>query len=271
MAQIITDKMAIEIETGTHVDPTKLFTALTNAFEWSSVSGTDAEKVFAVNSNVSLKFVNFNKEGGDNKRDINDIAKIYVCFGSDIEVEIYHLPYSYSSYTTYYNYPSPYDLDFKIIISASGDLIFKAPMSMQDAGSVYATGDVAFGIFAVQNTLHNEQAGYGVYVPYSSGGKNSSNVVEPFNHTPKYLITADTDTDLTNVGRAGSVASTTLAFVINDDAKITALANLCANCSECVTTNTFGMIIGNAYREGETSLNGDTYYCVGGIAMYEGS
>lgn len=270
MAQIITDKMAEQIETGTHVDPTKLFTALQNAFEWSNVSGTDAEKVFAINSNVSLKFVNFNKEGGENKRDTEDTAKIYVCFGIGVEVEIYHTPYNYSSYTTYYRWKSPYDEDYKIIISTSGDLIFKAPTENDDDGGVFATANVVFGIFAVQNTLHNEQAGYGVYVPYSNGGK-SSGVIVPFNHTTKYLVTADTDADLPNSGRAGGTASTTLAFVINDNAKITALANLCANCSECVTTNSFGMIIGNSYREGETSLNGDTYYCVGGIAMYEGS
>lgn len=257
MAQIFTGFCAKDYdeETG-RCDPSDFFADIEEVFGPTSTSGTTGRKVFVLSNWLSLRFENFDRSDSESE----SVAKVYAIV-NNIEYQLFQTVSKYNTYV------QQYQLKYKIIVSSNGDVIFKISTNTFDAGGgdILNNQNVIFGYFAVENTITNN-GGYGIYVPYSNGGSG-----DPFNPTPKYLLTADTTVDLTNTGTMGSTASAALQFIINDDAKITALTNLFANCSQCVTTQTFGMMIGNAYREGEAVLNGDTYYCVGGIAMYEGS
>lgn len=257
MAQIFTGFCAKDYDSQTErCDPSDFFADIEEVFNPTSTSGTTGSKVFVLSNWLSLRFENFDRSDSESI----DYAKVYAIVNND-EYQLFET-------ISKYNRAVPqYQLKYKIIVSSNGDVIFKISTNTYDAGGgdILNNQNVIFGYFAVENTITNN-GGYGVYVPYSNGGSGN-----PFNPTPKYLLTADTTEDLTNTGNMGGTALAALQFIINDDAKITALTNLFANCSQCVTTQTFGMMIGNAYREGEAVLNGDTYYCVGGIAMYEGS
>ena len=256
MAQIFTGFCAKDYDSQTgRCDPSDFFADIEEVFNPTSTSGTTGSKVFVLSNWLRLRFDNFDRSDSESE----SVAKVYAI--------VNNVEYLLFQTVSKYNRKVPqYELKYKIIVSSSGDVIFKISTNTYDAGGgdILNNQNVIFGYFAVENTITNN-GGYGIYVPFSNGGSG-----DPFNPTPKYLLTADTTADLTNIGNMGSTTLAALQFIINDDAKITALTNLFANCSQCVTTQTFGMMIGNAYREGEAVLNGDTYYCVGGIAMYEG-
>ena len=232
-----------------------LWDDLEDAFDWHSISGTDNDKVFKVSNKVEIEFLHFLDF------DENHFPVIKVNFNG----------LSYDIYSLNSFYWSPSDRAYRIIIGEAGDIIFKVSSTEYDTGTVHRNSDFMFAIVAVQNTLNDATAGYGVYVPYSCGGVGAAGAMPtPFNHTPRYLITDDTTEDIPNIGRSGGTVSATQTYVINDNAKITALAPICACSSECVSTSSYLMIIGNNYRSGQTELNGELYYSDGGFCLDEG-
>lgn len=253
MATIKNGRVA-KYEEGHYVVDT-LWEDLEAAFEWSQVTGTDNDKRFKISNKVELQFLHFFDASQEHYPEINVIYN-----------GITSLIYSHNA-----SYWSPESRAYRIIIGESGDVIFKMSATGEDISTVHANADFIFAVVAVQNTIDETKAGYGVYIPYSQGGVASlGEMPTPFNHTPKYLITDDTTEDVSNIGRAGATTSASLTYVINENAKITALAPICANSSECVSTNSYLMIIGNNYRSGQTELNGEVYYCDGGFCMDEG-
>lgn len=248
MAKIINGYIGKSIEEA----PGNLWEDLQSAFEFKSVSGSDASKIFAVTEKVSLKFKNF--DASEAKTDLT----ITVTVG-DVEIE------SYSTSSEYFN-----KFAYQLIRSDKGDVIVRIADYYAAGDTLHNNSNFTFAICKVKNTVDkNTDDSYGIYIPFSHGSI-SSGVPVPFNHTPKYLITNDVTEDITNTGVSGATAVAMLQYIENDKSAVTALIPIFAVCSQCVSVNSFVMAIGNGYRTGETVLNGKKYYMVGGFAMLEG-
>lgn len=248
MAKIINGYIGKSIEEA----PGNLWADLQEAFEFKSVSGSDASKIFAVTERVSLKFKNF--DASEAKTDLTITVTI-----RDVEIGIY------STSSEYFN-----KFAYQLIRSDKGDVIVRIADYYAAADTLHNNSNFTFAICKVKNTVDkNTDDSYGIYIPWSHGSI-SSGVPIPFNHTPKYLITNDVTEDITNSGVSGSTAVAMLQYIENDNSAVTALIPIFAVCSQCVSVNSFVMAIGNGYRTGETVLNGKKYYMVGGFAMLEG-
>lgn len=248
MAKIINGYVGRNIEDA----PGNLWADLQEAFEFKSVSGSDASKIFAVTTKVSLKFKNFDMSEAQTN------PTITVTVG-DVEIESYSMSYSYFSKVAY-----------QLIISDKGDVIIRISDNYATTDTLHNNADFTFAICKAKNTVDkNTDDSYGIYIPWSHGSI-SSGVSIPFDHTPKYLITNDVTEDITNSGVSSSTALALLKYIENDKSAVTALIPIFAVCSQCVSVNSFVMAIGNGYRTGETVLNGKKYYMVGGFAMLEG-
>lgn len=232
--------------------PGNLWADLQEAFEFKSVSGSDASKIFAVTERVSLKFKNFDSSEAQTNATITVTVR-------DVEVESYSMSYAYFSKIAY-----------QLIISDKGDVIIRIANNYDAADTIHNNSDFTLAIVKVKNTVDkNTDDSYGIYIPWSHGSI-SSGVPIPFDHTPKYLITNDVTEDISNSGVSGSTALAILKYIENDKSAVTALIPIFAVCSQCVSVNSYVMAIGNGYRTGETVLNGKKYYMVGGFAMLEG-
>ena len=240
---------------GTGTSPGVLWADLGDAFEFKSVTGDDDDKVFHVTNKVSIEFINATGVY-DTTQDIRNMQ---------IKVKANDVEYTVSTRETQYlNF-----IRYRIIVGSKGDVIFRLA-SANNNNTISPSSDFSFAIVKVRDTIDTEQeASYGIYVPYSEGSYSSS-TINPFNPTPRYLFTDDVTTDIANTGQSGSTATAALNYIINPDSKVTALVPIFANCSQWVSVNSFVMAIGNAYRDGEVTLNGKTYYCVGGFSMLEG-
>lgn len=235
-------------------DPSPFFDALEDAFDFVSVSGTNANKVFKLSDKISIKFTNFDKSTS------NESPKISVIVNSN-EIEIV-------SWT--YNYFSPSSMAFRLTKGVSGDLIVQIETGTHNDRLIHNSSDFAFAIVAVENAVSKESAGYGIYVPWYQGG-NYTSVVSKMDPTPKYLLTDDTTDDMSNTGYAGDTTYA-LRYICKEGlSKITALVPIAAVCSECVSVNSWIMMLTDNYRNGYAQMNGEKYYCVGGFCMYEGA
>lgn len=229
--------------------PSNLWEDLQSAFEFKSVTGSDANKIFRISSKVSINFKNFDMSQERSNAEITVSV-------NDVEIAVDSFSYSYFNIVAY-----------QIVIGSKGEVIFRMPSYYGSMGQISNNSDFSFAIVKVKNTIDTEKEdSYGVYVPYTHGSGSQS----PLNPTPKYLITDDVTGDVANSGKAGSAETTTLQFIENDISAVTALIPIFAVCSQCVSVNSFVMAIGNGYRTGETVLNGKKYYMVGGFAMLEG-
>lgn len=237
-------------------DPSPFFDALEDAFDFVSVSGTNANKVFKLSDKISIKFTNFDRSTRDESPEI----KIVV---NGIEIEI-------ASWT--YNYFSPSNMAFRLTKGDSGDLIVQIERGSYHEMFIHNSADFVFAIVAVENAVSKESAGYGIYVPWTQGGNYSSESgVSKMDPTPKYLLTDDTTDDMSNTGYAGDT-SYALRYICKEGlSKITALVPIAAVCSECVSVNSWVMMLTDNYRNGYAQMNGEKYYCVGGFCMYEGA
>lgn len=240
MAEIINGFVGKNIEEA----PGNLWEDLQSAFEFKSVTGSDANKIFKISNKVSINFKNFDMSQESN-------AEITVSV-NDVEIAVDSFPYNYFNKVAY-----------QIVVGSKGDVIVRIPSYYGSMDSMSNNAFLEFAIVKAKNTVDTEKEdSYGVYVPYSHGS--------PFNPTPKYLVTDDVNVDEPNSGTSGSTTSTILQFIENDNSAVTALIPIFAVCSQCVSVNSFVMAIGNGYRTGETVLNGKKYYMVGGFAMLEG-
>lgn len=249
MATIINGYIGTSMEDA----PGNLWADLQEAFEFKSVSGSDANKIFAVTEKVSLKFKNFDMSEAQTDPTITVTIR-------DVEIGIYSLRFNYFNKVAY-----------QLIISDKGDVIVRISGDIYSPDAIRNNAHFTCAIVKAKNTVDkNTDDSYGVYIPYSNGGVSSGSDVVPFNNTPKYLITNDVTEDITNTGVSGSTAVAMLQYIENDKSAVTALVPIFAVCSQCVSVNSFVMAIGNGYRTGETVLNGKKYYMVGGFAMLEG-
>lgn len=237
-------------------DPSPFFDALEDAFDFVSVSGTNANKVFKLSDKISIKFTNFDKSISDESPKITVIVN-----GNELGID---------NFT--YNYFNPASMGFRLIKGVSGDLIVQIERGAYKEGVVHNSSDFSFAIVAVENAVSKESAGYGIYIPWAQGGKDSSSAaVTRMDPTPKYLLTDDTTDDMSNTGYAGDM-TTTLKYICKEGlSKITALVPIAAVCSECVSVNSWVMMLTDNYRNGYAQMNGEKYYCVGGFCMYEGA
>lgn len=244
---------------GTHessgYDPSPFFDALEDAFDFVSVSGTNANKVFKLSDKISIKFTNFDKSSSTENPTIKAIVN-----GNELEIK------QFSS-----NYFDPLSIGFRLIKGVSGDLIVQIELGTYHDRAVHNSSDFAFAIVAVENAVSKESAGYGIYIPWTQGGKYSSESTSRMDPTPKYLLTDDTTDDMSNTGYAGDT-SYALRYICKEGlSKITALVPIAAVCSECVSVNSWVMMLTDNYRNGYAQMNGEKYYCVGGFCMYEGA
>lgn len=240
MAEIINGFVGKNIEEA----PGKLWEDLQSAFEFKSVTGSDANKIFKISDKVSINFKNF-----DMSQESDAVITVSV---NNVEITIDNFMYNYFNKVAY-----------QIVVGSKGDVIVRIPSYYDSMDSISNNSCLQFAIVKAKNTVDTKKEdSYGVYVPYTHGS--------PFNPTPKYLVTDDVTMDEPNSGASGSTASTILQFIENDNSAVTALIPIFAVCSQCVSVNSFVMAIGNGYRTGETVLNGKKYYMVGGFAMLEG-
>ena len=240
MATIINGYIGKNIEEA----PGNLWEDLQSAFEFKSVTGSDANKIFKISDKVSINFKNFDMSQESN-------AEITVSV-NNVEITIDTFSYLYLDKVAY-----------QIVVVSKGDVIVRMPSIYDSMDSMINNSFLQFAIVKAKNTVDTEKEdSYGVYVPYGHGS--------PFNPTPKYLVTDDVNVDEPNSGTQGSVAVAMLTFIENDNSAVTALVPIFAVCSQCVSVNSYVMAIGNGYRTGETVLNGKKYYMVGGFAMLEG-
>lgn len=240
MAKIINGYIGKNIEEA----PGNLWADLQEAFEFKSVSGSDANKIFKISNKVSINFKNF-----DMSQESNAVITVSV---NNVEITIDTFMYNYFGKVAY-----------QIVVGSKGDVIVRMPSIYESMDSMINNSFLQFAIVKAKNTVDTEKEdSYGVYVPYGHGS--------PFNPTPKYLVTDDVNVDEPNSGTQGSTAVAMLQYIENDNSAVTALVPIFAVCSQCVSVNSFVMAIGNGYRTGETVLNGKKYYMVGGFAMLEG-
>lgn len=235
-------------------DPSPFFDALEDAFEFVSVSGTSTSKIFKLSDKISIKFTNFDRANSN-----VDAKIIIVVNGINIGIA-----------TWQYGFYTPSNTGFRLTKGDSGDLIVQIEYSSSTSGAIHNSADFVFAIVAVENAVSKESAGYGIYVPWLQGDRGTSNpsLMDP---SPKYLITDDTTNNMSNTGYAGSTNSP-LSYICKEGlSKITALVPIAAVCSECVSTNSWVMMLTDNYRNGYAQMNGEKYYCVGGFCMYEGA
>lgn len=231
-------------------DPTiNLFADLADAFDFQSVSGTDNNKTFVINSNLSLRFAGFVDMISSTSQ--SDHAYIYAIV-NNIETEIYNvMGFQYTSGRRY-----------KIVLGAAGDVAVQIGNSNYDA-IPYDGTCLEFAIVNVQNTVDDEATGYGLYIPYFSGGIGSAGTsINYMNATPRYLFTADTEEILQN---------SNLTFTGNAQlAHITSLVPIFGVGSECVTTSSYALLLGHqSVLQGKVKIEGVMYYCIGGFYMID--
>lgn len=193
MAEIINGYIGTNIEEA----PGNLWEDLQSAFEFKSVTGSDANKIFKISNKVSINFKNFDMSQ-------ESAAEITVSV-NDVEIAVDSFPYNYFNKVAY-----------QIVVGSKGDVIVRIPSYYESMDSMKNNAFLEFAIVKAKNTVDTEKEdSYGVYVPYSHGS--------PFNPTPKYLVTDDVTVDETNSGMSGSTTTTLLQFIENDKSAVTAL------------------------------------------------
>lgn len=197
------------------------------------------------------------------------ISISFTCFhqkatisGTDTPVNIYmSLSHSWpqlfagtlSTGTNSYNY--------EIILSSYGDIMLR----LKEDNALVNDRDVVFVICKTNNVVSPAESNIGVYAPWTVA--NDDTYMQ--NQTPKFLVTSDTDTSVPIVNNVTTekMSGTSLNYIINSNAPITALVPICAVSSQCVSINTKIMAIAPAPITGYAVLNGQRYYCVGQICM----
>lgn len=155
--------------------------------------------------------------------------------------------------TTSYNY--------EIILSSYGDIMLR----LKETSALVNDKDVVFVICKTNNVVNPAESDIGVYAPWTLATDDTYMQ----NQTPKFLVTSDIDTSVPIVNNIANIqmSGTSLNYIINSNAPITALVPICAVSSKCVSINTKIMAITPAPITGYATLNGQRYYCVGMICM----
>lgn len=151
--------------------------------------------------------------------------------------------------------------NYEIILSSYGDIMLR----LKESSALLNDRDVVFVICKTNNVVSSAESDIGVYAPWTVANDD----IYMQNQTPKFLVTNDTDTSVPIVNNVASIqmSGTSLNYIINSNAPITALVPICAVSSQCVSINTKIMAIAPATITGYATLNGQRYYCVGMVCM----
>jgi hypothetical protein len=157
---------------------------------------------------------------------------------------------------------------YEIIISSYGDMMLRLSYANNPVQDIPNNNGVVFMICKCNNVVNPGESNVGIYAPWEAPHQGSPICQD---HTPKYLLTADSDVDnhstINNTGSAGNRSTATYTYILNTTAPITALVPIFAVSSQCVSINTKIMAIAPAPITGYAVLNGQRYYCVGQICM----
>lgn len=159
---------------------------------------------------------------------------------------------------------------YEIIISSYGDMMLRLSYAANSTAlDIPNNNGVVFMICKCNNVVNPGESNLGIYAPWEVPHQENQTICQ--DHTPKYLLTADSDVDnhstINNTGSAGSRSTATYTYILNTNAPITALVPIFAVSSQCVSINTKIMAIAPAPITGYAVLNGQRYYCVGQICM----
>lgn len=159
---------------------------------------------------------------------------------------------------------------YEIIISSYGDMMLRLSYAANSTAlDIPNNNGVVFMICKCNNVVNPGESNLGIYAPWEVPHQENQTICQ--DHTPKYLLTADSDVDnhstINNTGSAGTRSTATYTYILNTNAPITALVPIFAVSSQCVSINTKIMAIAPAPITGYAVLNGQRYYCVGQVCM----